>query len=53
MKPKTGYRKVKEDLDGTGGTEAAAVQAYGESQPKNTISTIKRIVRDKYRKRVI
>ena len=50
---KTKKKKMKEDLDGTGGTEAAAVQAYGESQPKNTVSTIKRVLRDKYRKRLI
>lgn len=44
---------LKEDLDGAGGTEAAAVQAYGESSPKNTVSVIKRVLRDKIRRRVL
>lgn len=47
------HRTLKEDLDGTGGTEAAGTQTYGESDPKKTVSTIKRIVRTKYKRRLI
>ena len=45
---------LKEDLDGTGGTEAAGFQAQGGSEDKtNQVKTIKSVVRAKYQRKLI
>ena len=47
-------KKLKEDLAGAGaGTEAAAFQAYGESDPTKTVRTIKKVLRTKYKRRLL
>jgi hypothetical protein len=44
---------VKEDLDGTGGTEAAGFQAFGGSEDKTKqVQTIKNVVRAKYKRKL-
>jgi len=46
-------KKIREDLGGAdAGTDAAAFQTYSEDEPKTT-TTIKQLVRAKYKRRLL
>lgn len=48
------HTPLKEDLDATGGTEAAGFQAQGGSEDKTKqVQTIKNVVRAKYQRKLI